>query len=95
MKYLDLTKTKGCFAKELKENEDMIDYMLEDPAVSADQMREAVLDLVSARHVKKLKAYERFVSDINYYNYKQDIADRCERAIYNAMYYVPKDSAYA
>lgn len=85
---MNLTRVNGTYAKELYENLNELRVMYSAPAVSIEEMRNCVLDIIEPAWINAT-AKKRFISFLNDCFTKREIYNLCYNSVQKAMKYKP------
>ncbi len=91
---MDLTKVKGCYSKELRENCGAIKLMLNEESVSLDEMIRVVKAIIEPAFINA-EAKKRFINNLEDCSTKEEVDELCHTAVINGMWYRPKKRVVA
>lgn len=83
---MDISSINGAYAKELKKNIGEINSIFEDTAVSVDDMKQAILDIIEPAWID-VTAKPRFKVFLENCRTKLDVYNLCWNSICKAMRY--------
>jgi hypothetical protein len=83
---MDLTKVKGCYSKELRENCYAIKLMLDDSSVSTEEMIRVVKAIIEPAFINA-EAKKRFIKNLEACSTKEAVDELCHEAVMNGMWY--------
>jgi len=86
---MNLTKVKGCYSKELRENCNNIKLMLNEPSVSTEEMIRMVKVMIMPAFIEA-DAKRRFTENLEACETKEAVDKLCHDAVINGMWYRPK-----
>lgn len=83
---MDLTKVKGCYSKELRENCGAIKLMLNEESVSLEEMIRVVKAIIEPAFINA-DAKKRFIKNLEACTSKEAVDELCHDAVLNGMWY--------
>ena len=83
---MNLTKVKGCYSKELRQNCDLIKMYLKEPTCSVQDMITMVKKLIEPAFINA-EAKTRFTSNLEACSSKEEIDRLCHEAVIHGMWY--------